>query len=238
MTDQFPASPSLRAAAGGTSAELTLDDARKLFEKFADKDGGDAVRVMAQIALWRKRQQIEGGRLRLLALRQLGRFLIRNGRGRGRPAKMSSADVLPTLACLGIADRHISADAKSVARISQSDFDAYLADETEPTLKGLLRCAEHTRIGQPHPTSKPTSALADMQRGRSFFDTDDEISTVEWFTPPEIFTAMETDFDLDVCSPGAKIVPWVPARNHLTKRDNGLVSAWDGFVWMNPPPNG
>jgi hypothetical protein len=34
-------------------------------------------------------------------------------------AKTSSADVLQTLACLGIADRHISADAKSVARISQ-----------------------------------------------------------------------------------------------------------------------
>ncbi len=40
------------------SPELTLDDARKLYEKFADKDGGDAVRVMAQIALWGKRQQI------------------------------------------------------------------------------------------------------------------------------------------------------------------------------------
>ena len=43
------------------SAELTLDDARQLYEKFADKDGGDAVRVMAQIALWGKRQQVEGG---------------------------------------------------------------------------------------------------------------------------------------------------------------------------------
>jgi hypothetical protein len=53
MTDQSP--------------ELTLDDARKLYEKFSDKEGSDAVRVMAQIALWGKRQQIEGGRLRLLA---------------------------------------------------------------------------------------------------------------------------------------------------------------------------
>ena len=70
MTDQSP--------------ELTVDDARKLYEKFADKDGSDAVRVMAQIALWGKRQQIEGGRLRLLALRQLGRSLIQNSRGQGR----------------------------------------------------------------------------------------------------------------------------------------------------------
>jgi hypothetical protein len=105
------------------SLELTLDAARKLYEEFAGHDGDEAVRVMAQIALWGKRQQIEGGRLRLLALRQLGRFLIRNGRLRGRPAKTSSADVLPTLVCLGITDRHISADAKSVARISQADFD-------------------------------------------------------------------------------------------------------------------
>jgi hypothetical protein len=90
-----------------------------------------------------------------------------------------------------------------------------------------LRCAEHSRIGQPHPTGKPTFAPANMPRRRSPFDTDDEISTVEWFTPPEIFTAMETDFDLDVCSPGAEIVPWIPARNHLTKTDNGLVNAWD-----------
>src|SRR5579859_7506168 len=129
MTDQSPAAPSLRAAASGTTAELSLDDARNLYEKFADRDGGDAIRVMAQIALWGKRQQVEGGRLRLLALRQLGRFLIRNGRGRGRPAKMSPADVLPTLVGLGITDRHISADAKNVARISQKDFDAYLAQE-------------------------------------------------------------------------------------------------------------
>jgi len=74
-----------------------------------------------------------------------------------------------------------------------------------------------------------------MQKGRSFLDPDDETSTTEWYTPPEIFEAMETDFDLDVCSPGAEIVPWIPAKRHLTKRDNGLVADWHGFVWMNAP---
>jgi DNA N-6-adenine-methyltransferase (Dam) len=216
--------------------ELTLDDARNLYEQFAGQDGDEAVRVMAQIALWAKRQQVEGGRLRLFALRQLGRFLIRNGRPRGRPAKTSTADVFPTLVCLGITDRHISADAKSVARISKADFDAYLAQEDEPTLKGLLRFAEHTRIGQPYPKmGLGAFARANMQKGRSFLDPDDETSTTEWYTPPEIFSAMETDFDLDVCSPGAEIVPWIPAKRHLTKRDNGLVVDWHGFVWMNAP---
>src|SRR5258708_7671659 len=163
MTAQVPAMPSLRAAAGGTSAELTLNDARKLYENFADKVGDEAVRAMADIALWGKRQQVEGGRLVLLALGQLGRFLIRNGRGRGRPAtppsgaqiapaaKMSPADVLQTLVGLGVTDRHLSADGKSVARIGQRDFDAYLAQEDEPTLKGLLRFSDHAREEWPYP---------------------------------------------------------------------------------------
>jgi DNA N-6-adenine-methyltransferase (Dam) len=218
MIDQFP--------------ELSLDDAQKLYAKFAGKDGDDeAVRAMAGIAIKAKHQQAGWGSLRLEALRELGRFLIRNGRGRGRPPKMSAADVLPALVGLGITDRHISADAKSVARINQADFAGYLADEDEPTLKGLLRFAEHTRIGQPY----PTLALANGQGGRSFLDPGDETSTVEWYTPPEIFAAMEMEFDLDVCSPGAKTVPWIPAKRHLTKKDNGLVTDWKGFVWMNAP---
>jgi DNA N-6-adenine-methyltransferase (Dam) len=260
MTDQSPASPSLRAAASGTSAELTLDDARKLYEKFADKDGGDAVRVMAQIALWGKRQQIEGGRLRLLALRQLGRFLIRNGRAQGRPAtppsavqiaeaaKTSSADVLPTLASLGIADRHISADAKSVARISQKDFDAYLADESEPTLKGLLRFGDHARNGRPDPIpSFNTHAVPLAMEGRSrwqgllpkageLLDPNEIPSHTEWYTPPEFFNSMGVEFDLDPCSPGKQIVPWNPARRHLIEKDDGLATDWgNAFCWMNPP---
>jgi hypothetical protein len=222
------------------SVELTLDDASKLYAKFADKDGGDAVRVMAQIALWGKRQQVEGGRLRLLALRQLGRFLIRNGRRRGRPAKMSDTHNLPTLVGLGITDRHISADAKSVARISQKDFDAYLAAEDEPTLTGLLRFGEHARIGRPYPTGKPAfdthGVPLAMEGRRSWLDPEETTSTVEWYTPPEIFQAMEMQFDLDVCSPGAEIVPWIPTKRHLTRKENGLVADWgNSFCWMNSP---
>jgi hypothetical protein len=47
---------------------------------------------------------------------------------------------------------------------------------------------------------------------------------------------METQFDFDVASPGAKIVPWIPAQRHLTKKDNGLLVDWGNeFCWMNPP---
>ena len=62
------------------------------------------------------------------------------------------------------------------------------------------------------------------------------IQSVEWYTPPEIFTELGVAmFDLDPCSPGADIVPWIPARKHYTVRDNGFIQPWDGLVWLNPP---
>src|SRR6516165_8917972 len=51
---------------------------------------------MVTIASIAKQKQAGWGRLRLEALRQLGLFLIRYGKGRGRPAKTSADDVLPT----------------------------------------------------------------------------------------------------------------------------------------------
>ena len=58
--------------------------------------------------------------------------------------------------------------------------------------------------------------------------------SVEWYTPPEIFEAMGVEFDLDPCSPGPG-KSFVPALRHYTIEDDGLVSPWDGFVWVNPP---
>lgn len=57
----------------------------------------------------------------------------------------------------------------------------------------------------------------------------------EWYTPRTIFTALKVDFDLDPCSPGKNIVPWIPAINHHTIKDNGLLKEWYGRVWLNPP---
>ena len=57
----------------------------------------------------------------------------------------------------------------------------------------------------------------------------------EWYTPKYIFDALGLTFDLDPCSPGANIVPWIPARQHLTIADNGRNAPWRGSVWMNPP---
>jgi hypothetical protein len=211
---------------------LSLDEAQDLYATFAGKDGRDAIQVMAQVALLAKQKQAGWGRLRLEALRALGRFLIRNGRGRGRPAKTSADEDKLYLADLGIQDHHLSADAKNVARVPQTDFDAYLTEEPEPTLAGLLRFGEHRAL-HVQTTSWPGP---ERSSHRSFLDTDNETSTIDWWTPPEVFAAMGWPrFDLDVCSPGPDVVDWVPARRHLTEKEDGLSSSWSGFVWMNAP---
>jgi hypothetical protein len=63
-----------------------------------------------------------------------------------------------------------------------------------------------------------------------------ETTSSEWFTPEVVFRSMPgVEFDLDVASPGATTVPWIPAKRHLTKADDGLRQPWRGFVWMNCP---
>jgi hypothetical protein len=58
----------------------------------------------------------------------------------------------------------------------------------------------------------------------------------DWYTPPEIFSALGITFDLDPCSPGEG--HWVPARRVFTKADDGLAQPWTGIVFMNPPFGG
>ena len=61
--------------------------------------------------------------------------------------------------------------------------------------------------------------------------------TVEWYTPRHIFDAIGVQFDLDPCSPGKDIVPWVPANECYSWAlgQDGMMLPWSGNVWMNPP---
>lgn len=70
---------------------------------------------------------------------------------------------------------------------------------------------------------------------RYFNATDLESARYEWFTPPKVFQALQVEFDMDPASPGRNAVPWIPAKKHLTKADDGLTTPWEGFVWLNPP---
>jgi hypothetical protein len=56
----------------------------------------------------------------------------------------------------------------------------------------------------------------------------------EWYTPKYIFDAIGIEFDMDPCSPGEGHT-FVPAKKHLTIVDDGLVTPWEGTVFVNPP---
>lgn len=60
--------------------------------------------------------------------------------------------------------------------------------------------------------------------------------TDEWYTPPHVFEAMRSTFDLDVASPGQDVTPWIPASAFITA--GSLDREWEGYVWMNPPFGG
>ncbi len=66
------------------------------------------------------------------------------------------------------------------------------------------------------------------------YETPTEGASVEWYTPPEIFHALNLDFDLDVAAP-PNGVPWIPAKTFYAPPQNGLILPWHGLVWMNPP---
>lgn len=62
--------------------------------------------------------------------------------------------------------------------------------------------------------------------------TPSKTRTDEWATPPEIIAALG-DFDLDPCAMVTQ--PFPTARRSFTVIDNGLIQAWSGRVYCNPP---
>lgn len=64
----------------------------------------------------------------------------------------------------------------------------------------------------------------------------------EYYTAAELFRSFNrgssiTRFDTDVASPGADVVPDVPALRHITKLEDALGMSWAalGFIFCNPP---
>jgi hypothetical protein len=189
-----------------TAVDLTLNEAQTLYGKFAGKDGDEAARAMLHIARQAEFKQIGWARLRLLSLRDLGRYLMLNGRSRGRPAKMSDTNNIPTLAALGIHDRNISVTAKAVACVPQRLFGAYLAEETEPTLAGLFAYAEQM-------TSSAGSPFGS-----------NVVSAHYMLTNPHWYRRLDAEFHFT----------FDPCPNPRPDFD-GLTCAWGLSNWVNMP---
>lgn len=56
---------------------------------------------------------------------------------------------------------------------------------------------------------------------------------VEWYTPPEIFTALNLRFDLDPASPVGGL-PWIPADRQVSVLEDGLSVPWFGAGVAEP----
>jgi hypothetical protein len=200
-----------------------------------------AVRAVEWVILTATRQQAGWARLRLKALRELGQFLLRTPYLKGCPPKVSTADTLPSLEKLGIKDRRIAWRAIQVAKVDEDLFQRYLTTD-EPTEKGLHRQA---RCVENYSESEATNVVSfDPEFGgarrfaRGGYLGLATTGNPEWYTPSTIFEALGCRFDIDVASPGADIVPWIPADYHFTIADNGLEQDWgNAYVFMNPPFN-
>ena len=59
-------------------------------------------------------------------------------------------------------------------------------------------------------------------------------ANTDWYTPPWIFERLGLQFDLDPCQPPGGI-SWIPTTNYYTIKDDGLMSPWQGRIWLNPP---
>lgn len=57
----------------------------------------------------------------------------------------------------------------------------------------------------------------------------------EWYTPPYVFDALDTFFDMDVAHPGGDRASWVPALNIITARSLEVEWNPECVIWMNPP---
>src|SRR6266446_545299 len=173
-----------------------------------------AVVAVAGVIVTATKQQAGWARLRLKALWELGKFLLRTPYLKGRPPKVSTADTLPSLKKLGIKDRRIAWRAIQVARVDEDLFQRYLTTD-EPTEKGLLRQA----LCESGPRDAPLHREARYVENYSESDTANRVpfdaqfseaqsrrftrggylglattGSEEWYTPSIIFEALGCRF--------------------------------------------
>jgi hypothetical protein len=150
--------------------------------------------------------------------------------GRGRPKKVTGHDIF--LADIGIT-RNQSSRFQAVARITIDVMRRYfaLARQMDEEITWIGLSNYDGARGQLSNSNYRSGTR--LKFARHSFDVNPETYSVEYYTPSYVFDAMGARFDLDVASPGKKVVPWIPARKHYTSA--GLERDWSGFVWCNAP---
>jgi len=62
----------------------------------------------------------------------------------------------------------------------------------------------------------------------------DQLTSDDYYTPPEFFKDLGLQFDIDVAAPIGGC-DWIPANKYFDQLTDGLTSDWYGSVFMNPP---
>lgn len=73
------------------------------------------------------------------------------------------------------------------------------------------------------------AALRRRRRRSVHFRSDSD----DWGTPPDLFAELDREFhfELDVCASPTN----AKCSRYFTAEDDGLIQAWSGVCWMNPP---
>jgi DNA N-6-adenine-methyltransferase (Dam) len=120
-------------------------------------------------------------------------------------------------------------------------------DDSDPLperIKGVVRPAYHHRPDdqKDYSESKSETTTARQHHPWEYATHNRKYALLipraseEWYTPPQVFQAMDCTFDLDPASPGPDVVPWIPAKRNFTLAENGLEQDWgNDFVYLSPP---
>ena len=83
-------------------------------------------------------------------------------------------------------------------------------------------------------SQKMATRLAADDNPTLFEMSQEQLTSDDYYTPPEFFDDLGLHFDIDVAAPAGGC-DWIPANTYFDQTANGLTSDWYGNVFMNPP---
>lgn len=190
--------------------------------RFRDWKGTDEEALTWVIDTNLHRRHLSESQRAMLAARLAN--VTHGGNRRSQPAQVPHERISQAQAAdtFGISERTVR-DAKLVLEHGPDE----LRDDVEGGLLAARVAAELIRAA-----GKDRSLAAEYYRLRR------TSKSQEWYTPQHIIDlvleVLDGEIDLDPAS-NSHDDPWVPARMHYTKEDDGLALPWKGRVFLNPP---
>jgi phage N-6-adenine-methyltransferase len=203
---------------------VSLSKARTIDEVSAINNEAVGMQAYARQAK-NKQLEIDAGEIRFRAARRIGQLITLQkttvGLAKPGPRKKDrgkNSPDLPTLLDAGI-DKDLAKLSRKMAKLSDADFDARLAERRETIEAANAKVA--------------VNLLGSGAKPRGTQGTGEN----EWYTPADIISDVRKVLgviDLDPAS-SEQAQRNVQALQYLTLADGGLMRMWHGNVWLNPP---